>query len=174
MLMIFVLLMIKGSNADENSSVSENKTETQSSDQKAQTEQPEPTRKVIEEVPAKQESDYSPSLVKVQLRWGGYVVLEVIKSKFKQLKGFLMKEQLIKKKIKLNIKTFYGSRKKITIEVDINATVESIRNLLLSHHLENEKTLYNLRLIYPMVNSIGTKRFSSLFYYKHRRVQYRN
>lgn len=60
-------------------------------------------------------------------------------------------------KIKLNVKTFYGSKKTITLEVDINMTIEAVRNLLLSQHLENAKMIYNLRLVYPMVGCFQQK-----------------
>eukprot|EP00331_Platyophrya_macrostoma_P005446 CAMPEP_0176408176 /NCGR_PEP_ID=MMETSP0127-20121128/1806_1 /TAXON_ID=938130 /ORGANISM="Platyophrya macrostoma, Strain WH" /LENGTH=343 /DNA_ID=CAMNT_0017787433 /DNA_START=28 /DNA_END=1059 /DNA_ORIENTATION=+ len=87
------------------------------------------------EKPAAVSNDCDPSMVKVQCRWGGTVSL--------------LSSQC-KKKIKLNIKTYYGSRKRITVEVNIDATIEVLRNLLLTEHLESPGTIYNLRLLYPM------------------------
>jgi len=75
------------------------------------------------------------NIVHVKLNWGGDVYLE---------------EKYLSKKIKLSIKTFYGSRKKINLEIDITSTVQQLKDLLLASHLDHAKTLYNLRLIYSM------------------------
>jgi len=73
--------------------------------------------------------------VQVNLKWGGVVFID---------------PKDIRKKVTINIKTFYGSKKKVSIECDINTTIQQLKTLLLDSHLENAKTLYNLRLIYPM------------------------
>jgi len=81
------------------------------------------------------EAEPLPNIVHVKLNWGGDVYLE---------------EKYVSKKIKLSIKTFYGSRKKINLEIDISSTVQQLKDLLLASHLDHAKTLYNLRLIYSM------------------------
>lgn len=61
-----------------------------------------------------------------------------------------LEDKLLKKKIKLNVKTFYGSRKKYTIDIDIKTSIQQIKQILLESHLETPKILHNLKLIYPM------------------------
>ena len=59
-------------------------------------------------------------------------------------------ESELKKKIKINVKTFFGSRKKFSFEIDISSTVQALKNLIIDSSGENAKSFYNLRLIYPM------------------------
>ncbi len=77
------------------------------------------TREPTEERSSQSPSDWSSSLTKVQLRWGGVVSLEVNIDNL-QMYLTICQEKLIRKKIKLNVKTFYGSKKTITFEVDTN------------------------------------------------------
>jgi len=90
-----------------------------------------------EEVKENREVKEEPSanIVNVKLNWGGNVYLD---------------EKSISKTIKLNIKTFYGSRKRITLDVDITTTIQQLKDILLAKWLDHAKTLYNLRLIYSM------------------------
>jgi len=81
------------------------------------------------------EPGYSESIFQIQLRWGGIASIE---------------EKQLKKKIDISIKTFYANKKKISLSVDFNTTVQQLKNILLESHLENPKTVCNLRLIYPM------------------------
>ena len=62
-----------------------------------------------------------------------------------------IKEKHLKKKINLNIKSFYGNKSKIKVDADINMTIQQLKTHLLENCLENSKTIYNLRIIYPMV-----------------------
>lgn len=49
------------------------------------------------------------------------------------------------------MKSFFGMRKTFTFELDINTTIQQIKNSIIENSQENAKSLYNLRLIYPMV-----------------------
>ena len=62
-----------------------------------------------------------------------------------------IKNKHLKKKINLNIKTFYGNKSKIKVDVDITMTIQQLKTHLLENCLENSKSIYNLRIIYPMV-----------------------
>ena len=53
--------------------------------------------------------------------------------------------------IKINIKTFFGDRKTYTLDVDLATTIQQIKNIVVELSKENAKSLFNLRLIYPMV-----------------------
>jgi tripartite motif-containing protein 9/67 len=81
------------------------------------------------------ESKNSECMYRLQLRWGGLASIE---------------EKHLKKKIDITIKTFYANKKKISLSVDFNTTIQQLKNILLETHLENPKTICNLRLIYPM------------------------
>ena len=58
----------------------------------------------------------------------------------------------MKKKIRINVKTFFGFRKKYNFEIGITSTIQSLKKILIDSLQDNEKkSFYNLRLIYPMV-----------------------
>jgi len=98
-------------------------------------EEPKTEVKQVEEVKENKEENSEANIVQVRLSWGGNVYLD---------------KKYLSKKIRLYIKTFYGARKKIALDVDINTTIQQLKNILLDKHLDHAKTLYNLRLIYSM------------------------
>lgn len=75
------------------------------------------------------------SMATVKMKWGGVVSLM---------------KKLLKKKITVNVKTFFANRKTLSFELDLNTTIQQVKNLIIEKSADQSKTLYNLRLIYPM------------------------
>eukprot|EP01017_Pseudomicrothorax_dubius_P049567 TRINITY_DN9234_c0_g1_i1.p1 TRINITY_DN9234_c0_g1~~TRINITY_DN9234_c0_g1_i1.p1 ORF type:complete len:333 (+),score=89.79 TRINITY_DN9234_c0_g1_i1:26-1024(+) len=89
--------------------------------------------------------DASINIVTVNLRWGGIVYLD---------------DRLLKRKIRVNVKSFFGERTKFALTADITTTIAQLKAMIIEAAGENSKNICNLRLLYPMgyINelSVGT------------------
>jgi hypothetical protein len=85
----------------------------------------------------------NPNIVTVNLRWGGVVYLE---------------DHLLKRRIRIHVKTFFGAREKYTVDAEISDTIQTVKNKVIELAHENSKNLANLRLVYPMgyINELST------------------
>lgn len=56
----------------------------------------------------------------------------------------------LKKQITVHVKTFFGARLTFKFDLDVQYTIQQLKNLIVDASGENAKSFYNLRLIYPM------------------------
>eukprot|EP01017_Pseudomicrothorax_dubius_P037036 TRINITY_DN5377_c0_g1_i6.p1 TRINITY_DN5377_c0_g1~~TRINITY_DN5377_c0_g1_i6.p1 ORF type:complete len:162 (-),score=30.48 TRINITY_DN5377_c0_g1_i6:103-588(-) len=81
--------------------------------------------------------DQQVNLVTVKMRWGGIVSLD---------------EKLLRREIKVNIKTFFGARTKIPLSADLSTTIGQLKTMLIEAAGDDSKNICNLRLILSLIH----------------------
>ena len=61
-------------------------------------------------------------------------------------------EDCIKRIIRLRIRSFFGKMRKIDVDIDICATVDQLKQLIIKSSQLYSDNLYDVKLYYPMVS----------------------